>query len=110
MLFLSFFDEYVDVEFGTGCLKVTPAHDINDYELGVKHNLESIEILDDSGCLNENAQFLVGVDRFDARKQIAPELEKVGALVKTEDYQNKVGRSERSNAVIEPKISTQWFL
>ena len=103
------FDEYVDMEFGTGALKVTPAHDINDYNLGAKHSLESIEILNDDGTLNENAQLYVGVDRFEARKKIAKELEEKGQLDKVEDILNKVARSERSKVVIEPKLSTQWF-
>jgi len=103
-------DEYVDIEFGTGCLKVTPAHDINDYELGKKHKLESIEILDAKGKLNANAGFFVGEDRFAVRKKIPAELEKLGALVKIEDYTNKVGYSERSNAVIEPRLSLQWYV
>ncbi len=103
-------DEYVDREFGTGALKITPAHDINDYELGIKHNLESIDIFNDNGTLNEAAQILIGVDRFEARKQIIPELEAAGNLVKVEDYMNKVGYSERTDAVIEPKLSLQWFL
>ena len=103
------FDEYVDKEFGTGSLKVTPAHDINDYNLGIKHNLETIEILDDSGCLNENAQFYIGEDRFVVRKKIAKDLDEAGILVKVEDIQNKVACSERSHAVIEPKLSMQWF-
>lgn len=102
-------DEYVDVEFGTGCLKVTPAHDINDYELGIRHNLESIDILNDDGTLNEAAQLYVGQDRFEVRKQIAKDLNKKGALIKEEDIQNKVGYSERTNAAIEPKLSMQWF-
>ena len=103
-------DEYVDREFGTGALKITPAHDINDYELGLKHNLESIDIFNDDGTLNEAAQVLVGEDRFKARKLIIPLLEEAGNLVKTEDYMNKVGYSERTDAVIEPKLSLQWFL
>ncbi len=103
------FDEYVEREFGTGALKITPAHDINDYNLGLKHHLDTINIFNDNGTLNENAQFLVGVDRFQARKDILPLLEQAGALVKIEDYNNKVGYSERSNAVIEPKLSVQWF-
>ncbi len=103
-------DEYVDREFGTGALKITPAHDINDYELGLKHNLESIDIFNDNGTLNEAAQILVGEDRFKARDLIVPQLEKAGNLVKSEDYMNKVGYSERTNAVIEPKLSLQWFL
>jgi valyl-tRNA synthetase len=103
-------DEYVDREFGTGALKITPAHDINDYELGIKHNLESIDIFNDDGTLNEAAQVLLGEDRFRARDLIVPELEQAGQLVKTEDYINKVGFSERTDAVIEPKLSLQWFL
>jgi len=103
-------DDYVDREFGTGALKITPAHDINDYELGLKHNLESIDIFNDNGTLNEAAQILVGEDRFKARKLIIPLLEEAGNLVKTEDYMNKVGFSERTDAVIEPKLSLQWFL
>jgi valyl-tRNA synthetase len=103
-------DPYVDREFGTGALKITPAHDINDYELGLKHNLESIDIFNDDGSLNESAQVLVGEDRFQARKLIVPLLEEAGALVKMEDYMNKVGFSERTDAVIEPKLSLQWFL
>jgi len=103
-------DEYVDMEFGTGCLKITPAHDINDYEIGIRHNLESIDIFNDDGQLNEKATILIGVDRFEARKQIIPMLEEQGNLDKIEDYVNKVGRSERTNSVIEPKLSLQWFL
>ncbi len=103
------FDEYVDREFGTGALKITPAHDINDYNLGLKHHLDTINIFNDNGTLNENAQFLVGVDRFKARDEIIPLLEKSGNLVKIEDYTNKVGFSERTNEVIEPKLSVQWF-
>ena len=103
------FDEYVDVEFGTGALKITPAHDINDYQLGDKHSLETIDILNDDGTLSEAAQLYVGQDRFEVRKQIAKDLDAKGYLVKTEDYQNKVGFSERTDAVIEPKLSMQWF-
>lgn len=103
-------DEYVDMEFGTGCLKITPAHDLNDYEIGLRHKLESIDIFNDNGTLNEKAQILVGVERFEARKKIVPELESQGNLVKVEDYKNKVGYSERTDAVIEPKLSAQWFL
>lgn len=102
-------DEYVDVEFGTGCLKVTPAHDINDYELGMKHNLETIDILNDDGTLNENAQLYVGEDRFVVRSKIVKELEAKGQLQKVEELVNKVGYSERTDAVIEPKLSLQWF-
>lgn len=103
------FDEYVDRDFGTGALKITPAHDINDYNLGIKYKLDTINIFNDNGTLNEAAQFLVGVDRFEARKQIVPLLEAAGNLVKIEDYTNKVGYSERTNEVIEPKLSLQWF-
>ncbi len=103
------YDEYVEREFGTGALKITPAHDINDYNLGIKHHLETINIFNDNGTLNENAQFLVGMDRFEARKAIIPLLEEGGNLVKIEDYTNKVGFSERTNEVIEPKLSMQWF-
>ncbi|HLW06816.1 MAG TPA: valine--tRNA ligase, partial [Marinilabiliaceae bacterium] len=102
-------DDYVDLEFGTGCLKVTPAHDINDYELGMKHNLESIDILNDDGTLNENAKLYVGEDRFVVRKKIVKELEEKGQLLKVEELLNKVGFSERTDAVIEPKLSLQWF-
>ena len=104
------FDEYIDKEFGTGALKVTPAHDINDYNLGVKHHLESIDILNDDGTLNEKAQLYIGEDRFAARKKIVAELEEKGFLVKVEEIKNKVGYSERTDAVIEPKLSMQWFL
>ena len=103
------FDTYVDMDFGTGALKVTPAHDINDYNLGAKHDLESIEILNDDGTLSKAAQIYVGVDRFEARKKIAKDLEEKGQLDKIEDIRNKVARSERSKVVIEPKLSTQWF-
>jgi valyl-tRNA synthetase len=103
-------DEYVDMEFGTGCLKVTPAHDINDYELGVKHKLEVIDILTDEGKLNEKAQILIGEDRFIARKKIAKLLAEINQLEKIEDYKSNVGHSERTDAVIEPKLSLQWFL
>ncbi|MDF1572088.1 MAG: valine--tRNA ligase [Bacteroidales bacterium] len=103
-------DEYVDREFGTGALKITPAHDINDYELGLKHNLESIDIFNPDGTLNESAQVLIGEDRFEARKKIIPMLEDSGNLSRQQDYVNKVGYSERTDAVIEPKLSLQWFL
>ncbi|BAX80422.1 valine--tRNA ligase [Labilibaculum antarcticum] len=103
-------DEYVDVEFGTGALKITPAHDIHDYEIGDRHNLESIDIFNDNGTMSEAAQLYVGKDRFEVRDLILPDLEKAGNLVKVEDYVNKVGFSERTNAVIEPKLSMQWFL
>ncbi len=103
-------DEYVDMEFGTGCLKVTPAHDINDYELGVRHKLEVIDILADDGKLNEKAQILVGEDRFIARKKIGKMLAEIDQLEKVEDYKSNVGHSERTDAIIEPKLSLQWFL
>lgn len=103
-------DEYVDIEFGTGALKITPAHDINDYEIGKKHQLQIIDSLDDNACLNEFGMHFKGQDRFVVRKQIAKELEANGLLIKAEDYVNKVGTSERTGAVIEPKLSQQWFL
>ena len=103
-------DDYVDMGFGTGALKVTPAHDVNDYNLGLKHNLESIDIFNPNGTLSEKAQWFVGEDRFVVRKKIVKVLEEKGFLLKTEDYVNKVGFSERTNAVIEPKLSLQWFL
>ncbi|MGB0999186.1 MAG: valine--tRNA ligase [Flavobacteriales bacterium] len=102
-------DTYVDIEFGTGCLKVTPAHDLNDYELGKTHNLEQINILNADGTLNADAQLFVGLDRFEAREQIVEALKEAGLLIKIEDIENKVGRSERSNAVVEPRLSMQWF-
>jgi len=102
-------DEYVTMDFGTGCLKVTPAHDLNDYELGLKHKLPVIDILNDDGTLNELAVLLVGEDRFAARKKIAVLLEEAGHLEKVEDYKSQVGFSERTNAAIEPKLSMQWF-
>ena len=103
-------DDYVDMEFGTGCLKVTPSHDVNDYKLGEKHKLQSIDIFDDEGRVNEDGKLYVGEDRFKVRKQIAKDLDKIGQLEKAENYRNKVGFSERTDAVVEPKISTQWFL
>ncbi len=103
-------DEYVDREFGTGCLKITPAHDINDYEIGFKHKLDSIDIFNDNGTMSEAAQLYIGKDRFDVRKEISKDLEAAGHMVKIEDYVNKVGFSERTDAVIEPKLSMQWFL
>ncbi|MCF8296692.1 MAG: valine--tRNA ligase [Saprospiraceae bacterium] len=103
-------DEYVDMEFGTGCLKITPAHDENDYHLGIKHKLPSIDIFNDNGTLNENAELFIGEDRFVVRKKITKQLEAEGHLVKIEDYVNKVGYSERTDEVIEPKLSLQWFL
>jgi valyl-tRNA synthetase len=102
-------DEYVTMDFGTGCLKVTPAHDLNDYELGQKHNLPVIDILNDDGTLNEKAQILVGEDRFIARKKIVVLLEADGYLDKVEDYKSQIGFSERTDAVIEPRLSMQWF-
>lgn len=102
-------DEYVDIEFGTGCLKVTPAHDINDYELGIKHNLEVIDVINDDGTISEKGQFFIGENRFVARKKIVKQLEEIGQFVKIEEIQNKIGYSERTNEVIEPKLSTQWF-
>ena len=103
-------DEYVDIEFGTGALKVTPAHDINDYMLGQKYRLDSIDIFNDNGTLNEKAQLYVGKDRFAVRDEIVKDMEAVGLIEKVEPYVNKVGFSERTDAVIEPKLSTQWFL
>ena len=103
-------DDYVDIEFGTGCLKVTPAHDVNDYMLGEKYNLPSIDIFNDNGTLSEAAGLYIGMDRFDVRKQIEKDLETAGLLDKVEAYTNKVGYSERTNVVIEPKLSMQWFL
>lgn len=103
-------DDYVDIEFGTGALKITPAHDINDYEIGQKHQLKMIDALDDDGNLNEHGLHYAGKNRFDVRKQIAKELEEKDLLLKAEDYVNKVGTSERTGAVIEPKVSVQWFL
>jgi len=103
-------DDYVDIEFGTGALKITPAHDINDYEIGKKHNLQMIDSLDDDGNLNDHGLHYSGKNRFDVRKQIAKELEEKDLLLKAEDYVNKVGTSERTGAVIEPKVSVQWFL
>jgi len=103
-------DDYVEMDFGTGCLKVTPAHDVHDYEIGLRHNLPILEIIDDHGKLNEKAQILVGEDRFVARKKIVKMLEEAGNLLKIEDYTSPVGYSERTDAVIEPKLSAQWFL
>ena len=103
-------DSYVDIQFGTGCLKVTPAHDVNDHMLGLKHNLETIDIFNDNGTLSEAAGLYVGQDRMDVRKQIAIDLEQAQLMEKVEDYDNKVGFSERTNVPIEPKLSTQWFL
>ncbi len=103
-------DEYVDIEFGTGCLKVTPAHDANDYVLGEKYNLPGIDIFNDDGTLSEAAGLYVGMDRFEVREQIVKDLEAAGLLEKIEDYTHKVGYSERTHVVIEPKLSMQWFL
>ena len=105
-----FEDTYVDIEFGTGCLKVTPAHDINDHALGLKHGLETIDIFNDNGTISEAAGLYVGMDRMDVRKQISIDLQNAGLMEKIEDYNNKVGFSERTNVPIEPKLSTQWFL
>ena len=103
-------DSYVDIQFGTGCLKVTPAHDINDHALGLKHGLETIDIFNDNGTLSEAAGLYVGQDRMVVRRQIAKDLQAAGLMEKVEDYDNKVGFSERTNVPIEPKLSTQWFL
>jgi valyl-tRNA synthetase len=103
-------DDYVDREFGTGALKITPAHDINDYELGMKHKLETIDIFEDDGTMSAAAELYVGMDRFDVREEILIDLEKAGNLAKVEDYNNKIGCSERTDEVIEPKLSLQWFL
>ena len=103
-------DEYVAMDFGTGCLKVTPAHDINDYELGIKHKLDSIDIFNDDGTIGEQGELFIGKDRFVVRKEIVKELQNLGQLAKVEDYTNNVGFSERTDAVIEPKLSTQWFV
>jgi valyl-tRNA synthetase len=103
-------DDYVDIEFGTGCLKVTPAHDVNDYMLGEKYNLPSIDIFNDNGTISEAGEIYVGMDRFDVREQIVKDLGEAGLLEKVEDYTNKVGYSERTDVPIEPKLSMQWFL
>ena len=103
-------DDYVDIEFGTGCLKVTPAHDVNDYMLGEKYGLEALDIFNDDGTLNAHGQQYEGKDRFEVRKQIEKDLEAAGLLEKVEAYENKVGFSERTNVPIEPKLSMQWFL
>ncbi len=103
-------DDYVEMDFGTGCLKVTPAHDVHDYEIGLRHNLPVLDIIDDRGKLNEKAQILVGQDRFEARKNIVKLLQEAGNLEKIEEYTSPVGYSERTNAVIEPRLSAQWFL
>jgi valyl-tRNA synthetase len=104
------FDEYVDPAFGTGALKITPAHDINDYNLGLKHHLPAIDTLNDDGTLSEAAQVFVGLDRFEARKQAVEKLKQDGLLVKEEEYQTRLGFSQRTHAVVEPRISTQWFV
>jgi valyl-tRNA synthetase len=104
------FDDYVDMEFGTGCLKITPAHDINDYTIGQKHNLESIDIFNDDGTISKDAPMFAGIDRFAARDLAEKELKRTGNLVKVVPYNNKIGRSERTHAVVEPKLSMQWFL
>lgn len=102
-------DDYIDIEFGTGCLKVTPAHDINDFNIGQKHNLETIDTLNEDGTMSEAAQLYIGQDRFEVRKQIVKDLEEKGYVTKVEDYQNQVGFSERTDAVIEPRLSMQWW-
>jgi valyl-tRNA synthetase len=104
------FDSYVDPEFGTGCLKITPAHDINDYEIGLRHNLPSIDVFNEDGTMSERAGLFVGTDRFEAKELAERELRKTGNLVKVENYDNKIGRSERTNSVIEPRLSLQWFV
>jgi len=104
------FDEYVDPAFGTGALKVTPAHDINDYNLGLKHNLQAIDTLNEDGTLSEAAQVFVGLERFEARKRAIAQLQEDGLLIKEEEYQTRLGFSQRTNAVVEPRISTQWFV
>ena len=104
------FDEYVDREFGTGALKVTPAHDINDYNIGMKYNLEVVDTFNADGTMSAAAQLYIGEDRFAVRKKIAKELEAAGHIVKIEEYTNKVGYSERTDEVIEPRISIQWFM
>ena len=104
------FDSYVDPDFGTGCLKITPAHDINDYEIGLRHNLPSIDVFNPDGTMSSRAGLFIGVDRFKAKDLAEKELQKTGNLVKVENYDNKIGRSERTNAVIEPRLSLQWFV
>jgi valyl-tRNA synthetase len=104
------FDDYVDMEFGTGCLKITPAHDINDYEIGLRHDLPSIDVFNNDGTISSQAGRFAGVDRFKAKELAEQELIRTGSLVKVEDYNNKIGRSERTDAIIEPKLSMQWFL
>jgi valyl-tRNA synthetase len=104
------FDSYVDPEFGTGCLKITPAHDINDYEIGLRHNLPSIDVFNEDGTISSRAGMFEGIDRFEAKSLAEKELQRTGNLVRVEDYNNKIGRSERTSAVIEPRLSLQWFL
>ena len=104
------FDEYVDREFGTGALKITPAHDTNDYDIGIRHGLEVIDVLNDNGTMSEAAQLYIGEDRYAARKKSVADLEAAGSLVKIEDYRNKVGRSERTNSIVEPRLTLQWFV
>jgi valyl-tRNA synthetase len=104
------FDNYVDPEFGTGCLKITPAHDINDYEIGIRHNLPSIDVFNEDGTMSARAEKFIGIDRFEAKELAAIELQNSGNLVKVEKYDNKIGRSERTDSVIEPRLSLQWFL
>jgi valyl-tRNA synthetase len=103
-------DEYVTMEFGTGALKITPAHDVNDYQLGLKHDLEIVDTLNEDGTLNETAQIFVGEERFAARKKVVAELEAKGHIVKIEDYTSEVGYSERTDAVVEPRLSLQWWV
>ena len=103
-------DEYVDMEFGTGCLKITPAHDVNDYTIGIKHKLDVVDVFNDNGTMSEAAQLYIGEDRFVVKEKISKDLEEAGHMVKIEEYVNKVGSSERTEAVIEPKLSLQWFL
>ena len=104
------FDEYVDPAFGTGALKITPAHDINDYNLGLKHNLPAIDTLNEDGTLSQAAEVFVGLDRFEARKRAVEKLYEDGLLIKEEEYQTRLGFSQRTHAVVEPRISTQWFV
>jgi len=103
-------DDYVDIGFGTGCLKVTPAHDVNDYMLGEKYHLPAIDIFNPDGTLNEQGAMYAGMERFEVRRQIEKDLEAAGLMEKTEPYTNKVGYSERTDVAIEPKLSLQWFL
>jgi valyl-tRNA synthetase len=104
------FDSYVDPEFGTGCLKITPAHDINDYEIGLRHKLPSIDVFNENGTMSEKAGMFIGVDRFEAKELAEKELQRTGNLVRVDNYDNKIGRSERTNSVIEPRLSQQWFV